>query len=49
MNTNLNIKDAFDLLQLENKLETSISPDQESLDKKMVLLSTITWRCTSLC
>ena len=32
MNTNLKIKDAFDLLQLANKLDTSITPDNESLD-----------------
>ena len=49
MNTNLNSKDALHLLQLANKLETSITYDNESLDQKMILLSTIIWRCTSLC
>ena len=49
MNTNFKIKDEFDLLQLANKLDTSITSDNESLDQKMVLLSTITWRCLSLC
>ena len=34
MNTNLKIKDAFDLLQLANKLDTSITPANESLDQK---------------
>ena len=34
MNTNLKSKDAFDLLQLANELETSITPDNESLDQK---------------
>ena len=34
MNTNLKIKDAIDLLQLANKLDTSITPDYESLDQK---------------
>ena len=34
MNTNLKCKDAFDLLQLANKLETSITPNNESLDQK---------------
>jgi hypothetical protein len=34
MNTNLKSKDAFDLLQLANKLEHSITPDNESLDQK---------------
>jgi len=34
MNTNLKSKDAFDLLQLANKLETSITFDNESLYQK---------------
>jgi hypothetical protein len=34
MNINLKIKDAFDLLQLANKLDTSITLDNESLDQK---------------
>ena len=34
MNTTLKSKDAFDLLQLANKLEHSITPDNESLDQK---------------
>ena len=34
MNTNLKSKDAFDLLQLANKIEHSITPDNESLDQK---------------
>ena len=34
MNTNVNCKDAYDLLQLANKLETSITSNNESLDKK---------------
>ena len=34
MNTNLKIKHVFDLLQLANKLETSITSDTESLDQK---------------
>ena len=34
MNTNLKCKDAFHLLQLANKLEHSITPDNESLDQK---------------
>ena len=34
MNTNLKSKDAFNLLQLANKLETSITPDNESLYQK---------------
>ncbi len=34
MNTNLKSKDAFDLLQLANKLEHSITHDNESLDQK---------------
>ena len=34
MNTNLKIKDAIGLLQLANKLDTSITPDYESLDQK---------------
>ncbi len=34
MNTNLKSKDAFDLLQLANKLEHSITPHYESLDQK---------------
>ena len=34
MNTNLKIKDAIDLIQLANKLDTSITPDNESLDQK---------------
>ena len=34
MNTNLKIKDATDLLQLANKLDTSITLDYESLDQK---------------
>ncbi len=29
MNTNLKIKDAFDLLKLENKLENSIKNDND--------------------
>ena len=33
MNTNLKIKDAFDLLQLANKSNTSITHDNESLDQ----------------
>ena len=33
MNTNLKSKDAFDLLQLANKIEHSITPDYESLDQ----------------
>ena len=33
MNTNLKIKYAFDLLQLANKLDTSITLDNESLDQ----------------
>ena len=33
MNANLKSKDAFDLLQLANKLEHSIKPDNESLDQ----------------
>ena len=34
MNLNLKIKHALDLLQLANKLDTSITPDNESLDQK---------------
>ncbi len=34
MNTNLKSKDAFDLLQLANKIEHSITPDNVSLDQK---------------
>ncbi len=34
MNTNLKSKDVFDLLQLAEKLETLITPDNESLDQK---------------
>ena len=34
MNTNFKSRDAFDLLQLANKLETSIKHDNESLDQK---------------
>ena len=34
MNTTLKSKDAFDLLQLANKLEHSITHDNESLDQK---------------
>jgi hypothetical protein len=34
MNTNLKCKDAFDLLKLANKLETSVTLDNESLDQK---------------
>ncbi len=34
MNTNLKSKDAFDLLQLANKLKHSITLDNESLDQK---------------
>ena len=34
MNSNFKIKDALDLLQLANKLDTSITPDNESLDQK---------------
>ena len=34
MNTNFKIKDTFYLLQLANKLETSITNDNESLDQK---------------
>ena len=34
MNANLKIKDALDILQLANKLETSITPDNESLEQK---------------
>ncbi len=34
MNTNLISKDAFDLLQLANKLEHSITPNYESLEQK---------------
>jgi len=34
MNTNSKSKDAFYLLQLANKLETSITSDNESLDQK---------------
>ena len=34
MNTNLKSKDAFDLLQLANKLEHSITPNKESPDQK---------------
>ena len=34
MNTNLKSKDAFDHLQLANKIEHSITPDNESLDQK---------------
>ena len=49
MYTNFKCKDALRLLQLANEFETSIASDNESLGLKMVLLSTITWRCTSLC
>jgi len=38
MNTNLKSKDAFNLLQLANKLETSIIPDNESLNQKLYSL-----------
>ena len=38
MNTNLKSKDAFDLLQLANKFETSIKPNNESLDQKWYFL-----------
>jgi len=34
MNTNLKCKDVFHLLQLANKLEPSITYDNESLDQK---------------
>ena len=34
MNTNLKSEDAFDLLQLANKLETSMTLDNKSLDQK---------------
>ena len=34
MNTNLKIKDAFNLFQLANKLNTSITHDNESRDQK---------------
>ena len=34
MNTNLKSKDAFDILQLANNLETSITRDNELLDQK---------------
>jgi hypothetical protein len=34
MNTNLKSKDAFDLLQLADKIEHSITPNNESLDQK---------------
>ena len=34
MNSKLKIKDALDLLQLANKLDNSITPDNESLDQK---------------
>jgi hypothetical protein len=34
MNINLKCKNAYDLLKLANKLETSITSDNESLDKK---------------
>ncbi len=34
MNTNLKSKDAFDLLQIANKLENSITHDNESLNQK---------------
>ena len=50
MNTNLKCKDAYDLLQLANKLETSITSENESLDQKWYSLVQLhLWRCTSLC
>ncbi len=38
MNKNLKSKDAFDLLQLANKLENSSTPENESLDQKWYFL-----------
>ena len=34
INTKLKSKDAFELLQVANKLETSITRDNDSLEKK---------------
>ena len=38
MNTNLKSKDAFDLLHLANKLEHSITSDNESIDQELYFL-----------
>ena len=50
MNTKSKCKYALHFLQLANKLENSITYDNESIDQiTIVLLSKISWRCTILC